>query len=116
MGGIQAGLVGKPGQPVDRQVLEPGELLCPVLPEQIGPPCRTHQEAPAGENRHDLPIHQDRVAHVLGRVAGCMQRPDHHRAAGEILIVEGGKVIERYGRGGRHYEPGAGTPGQFAPA
>ena len=101
---------------MDRQVLEPGELACPVVPEQVGPPCGTHQEAPAGEHRHDLPFHQDDVAHVLRRVAGRMQRPDRHRAAGEILLVESRKVVEGYARGRRQHEPGTGTAGEVAPA
>ena len=109
MGRVQADVAGKPGQPLQRAVLQPGEATGPLRAQQVGPAGRGHQEAAAGEQGDRLSVDQDQVAGVLGGVPRGVDRAQGQPAGLDVLQVEGGRVrICRRG-GGRQHQLGAGT-------
>ena len=63
--------------------------------QEIGAARGADEQTAAGEERRWMAIHQDQVAHVLGRVAGRVEWPNGEAVDPQFLEVEGRCVVKR---------------------
>jgi hypothetical protein len=106
-----------PCQPVDGDVLQPGQGVRALGPQEVRPPGRADEQAAAGEEGDLGAVDEDEVAGVLRGVAGGVDRADAEAVlALEVLEVERGGVAVRRGRGRRQDQLGAGPEGRLLPA